>query len=544
MPVGSVLELYTSVLGWNLYGAIWSMLVSTGIVLIPFITTVINTLLETRESNFEISSDGLLNILEVRIYSMIVVVFFAAQPMIFVQMSKTSYSYTHCEVTASGVLEKTSSEKSFGDSGSTYDKSTGTFTTMLDGRTPQAPLWWYLVGKLNQAITQAAKQELPCQADLRTMVSGLAELDIPDRQLKDELGDFYNACWQPAVNQFGRERLPDTELPAKYKEGAVYEDINWPGSDFFINRPGYYDTLRASKELSPEHFPYKESRDAVKMPAPPSGTEMGGYPTCSEWWLGYGPDDAISNEEHGLRQRLLKNLKENGASDDCGDCTGSWWKLWSDDKFSSGNDRDNTLIKTALFNTKSSMELNLGNGTAGGGGDLSSDLVSSVKTGFAAVGMTFGSVPDAIETEAYRKIAPALQAITLLAFTVFLPLMLILGTFSLGYLLALTIMQFTLIFWGFLFALAAWLDNFLLSGLFSYGDDGRTMLGMILPDAIHNPDTMAMSWVVRMCYFILPLAFSFFLGVIGHAAGKGITAAMNSAGTSAALKSYKNIPKL
>src|SRR6188474_844374 len=122
MPVASILELYTSLLAWNLYGAIWALLVNTGIVLIPFIAVVINVLMETRESNGDISADSLIRILETRIYTMLFVVFLAAQPMVYVQMAKTSYTYYRCEATESGVLEKTATEKSFGDSGSNLDK--------------------------------------------------------------------------------------------------------------------------------------------------------------------------------------------------------------------------------------------------------------------------------------------------------------------------------------------------------------------------------------------------------------------------------------
>jgi hypothetical protein len=534
MPTGSVLELYTSVLAWNLYGAIWGLLVTGGLVLIPFIATIIKVLIDTRDSAMEISAEGLVRILETRLYPMLFVVFMAAQPMIYVQLSKTTYTHYRCEASATGVLEKTATEKSFGDSGSTLDKQAAAFSVMLDGKTPEAPFWWYLVTLLNHAISQSAKQELPCQADLRTMVSGLSELDVPDKNLKDELGDFYNQCWKPAVNIFGSQRLPDSELPSKFRDGAIYDDIAWPGSEFFLSRAGFYDTLKTSTALSPEHFPYSESRDAVKIPPPPSGVDVGGFPTCHEWWLGYPKDGVSLVSDHGLRTRLLKNVKDNGADDDCGDCTGAWWNLWADDKFATTVERDNTLIKTALFNTKSSMELNLGNGLSGGGDNLGSDTVNAVQTGIAFLGAALTSVPNAIETESYRKIAPALQAITLMIFIVVLPILLTLGSFSLGNLVTLSILQFSIIFWSFLFAFAAWLDNFLLDSLLSFGDDGRTVVGYVFPDAIHNPDAMAISWVVRMCYWLLPLLFTYFLGAIGHQAGTGITSALNKGGIGAA----------
>ena len=537
MPVGSVLELYTVVLAWNLYGAIWALLVNTGLVLIPFIVTIISTLTSARESNGTIDADSLIRILETRIYSMLFVVFIAAQPMIYGQLNKTTYTHYRCGVSASGVLEKTASTKSFGDSDSTLDKKAGAFNVMLGGKTPEAPFWWYLVSLLNHAIAQAAKQELPCQADLRTMASGISELDIPDRSLKDELGDFYSQCWRPAVNFYGSQRLPDSELPAKFRGGVIYDDISWPGSEFFLSRAGYYDTLRATKQLPHELFPYQESRDGKNVPPPPSGVTMGGYPTCHEWWLGYPASGvSVGGSNQGLRTRLLGNIKDNGAKSSCADCTGAWWNFWSADKFATGTDRDNTLIKIALFNTKSAMELNLGNGLSGGSDSLVSDSVSAVKTGIAFLGAAMTSIPNAVETESYRKIAPALQAITLMVFIIVLPLLLTIGSFSLGNLVALSILQFSIIFWSFLFALAAWLDNFLLDSLLSFGDDGRTVVGYVLPDAIHNPDTMAISWVVRMCYYLLPLLFTYFLGSIGIQAGNQIASSINSAGIGAAGK--------
>lgn len=537
MPVGSVLELYTSVLAWNLYGALWALLTNTGLVLIPFIATLVNTLLSLREANGSVDADSIIRILETRIYSMLFVVFMAAQPMIYVQLNKTTYTHYRCEATESGVLEKTASEKEFGNSNSTLDQKTGAFNAMLDGHTPKAPLWWYLVTLLNHAIAQSAKQELPCQADLRTMVSGLSELDIPDKTLKDELGDFYNQCWRPAVNLYGSQRLPDSELPSQFQDGKIYDDIAWPGSKFFLSRAGYYDTLRATKALAPEHFPYSEARDSAILPPPPDGVEIGGYPTCHEWWMGYPADGVSLGSDHGLRTRLLDNVKSNGAEEDCGDCTGAWWNFWSADKFATTEDKDNALIKTALFNTKSAMELNLGNGLSGGGDSLASDTVSAVKTGIAFLGAAMTSIPNAVETESYRKIAPALQAITLMIFIIVLPFLLTLGSFNLGNLIALSILQFSIIFWSFLFAFAAWLDNFLLDSLLSFGDDGRTVVGYVMPDAVHNPDAMAISWVVRMCYWLLPLLFTYFLGTIGIQAGNQIATSLNSAGLGAAGKS-------
>jgi hypothetical protein len=530
MPVGSTIELYTTILGWILYDSIWSMLVTTGLVLIPFAVTIINVLIDTRDSPVEIDSKGLMRILETRIYVMLLVVMFAVQPQINVHTSKTTYTQYRCGVTASKSLIKSMRELTYGDSKSTLDKSTPTFGVMLDGRTAQAPLWWYLVTSLNHAITQAARQELPCQADLRTMGAGLSKLAITDKALKDEVTDFYKDCWQPAANQFARERLPDAELPAKFRDGAVYDDITWPGSEFFINRAGYYDTLRATAEVPA--FPYSPMRDSVKAPEPPPGVDRGGFPTCHEWWLGYPATGSSISSDTGLRDRLLAYIKNNALPDDKEDSTGSWWKFWAEDKFATTADADNALIKTTLNAEASDIQLELTNGSSEYGGMLGSTtdhIMRNMRQLVGSAGLLVGSAKKAVEVEMVRQVAPMIQAVVLLLFTVGLPLLMTMGSYSLKTLFALTLLQFSIIFWGFLFALASWLDNFLLSGLWSGADKNANMLmDTIMPNTSGvGTQILAITWVTFALYTLAPLAFTYFLGVVGIKAGSFAVNAIN-----------------
>lgn len=523
MPVGSTIELYTTILGWILYDSLWAMLVTTGLVIIPFAITVVNVLVDTRDSPVEITSKGLIRILETRIYIMLIVIMFAVQPQINVHTSKTTYTQYRCGVTASKSLTKTMRELAYGDSKSTLDKSTVTFGTLLDGRTPQAPLWWYLVTKLNHAIAQALRQELPCQADLRTMGAGLSKLNISDKLLKDEVKDFYKDCWQPATNQFARERLSESELPAKFRGGAVYDDITWPGSEFFISRAGYYDTLRATAEVPA--FPYSALRDSVKAPEPPPGVEMGGFPTCHEWWLGYPIDGGGIDSDEGLRERLLAYIKNNALPDDKEDSSGSWWKFWAEDKFATPSDADNALIKSTLNAEANDIQLELTNGASDYGGVLGSTtdhVMRNMRQLVGSAGLLVGSAKKAVEVEMVRQVAPMIQAVVLLILTVGLPLLMTIGSYSLQTLIALSLLQFSIIFWGFLFALASWLDNFLLSGLWSGADKNANMLmDTIMPNTSGiGTQILAITWVTWSLYTLAPLAFTYFLGVVGLRAGK------------------------
>lgn len=536
MPVGSTIELYTTILGWILYDAIWGILAYTGLILVPFIITIINVVIETRDSAQEISAEGLIRILETRIYVMIVVVLFAAQPQINVHPSKTTYTQYRCGVTASKSLTKTMTELAYGDSKSTLDKSTGTFGVMLDGRTPRAPIWWYLVTKLNHAITQTARQELPCQADLRTMGAGLSKLNIADKGLKDELKDFYKDCWQPAANQFARERIPEDDLPAKFKDGAVYEDITWPGSEFFINRSGYYDTLRPTAPVPA--FPYQPLRDSVKAPEPPPGLDVGGFPTCHEWWLGYPADGVSFDSDQGLRERLLTYIKNDAIPDDSEDSTGAWWKFWAEDKFATAGDADDALIKTTLNAESEDIQLELTNGATEYGGMLGSTtdhLLRGMRSLIGGAGLLIGGAKKAVEVEMVRQVAPMVQSMVLLIFTVGLPLLLAIGSFSLKNMIALTLLQFSIIFWGFLFALASWLDNFLLSGLWSGADKNANMLmDTLMPNTSGvGTQILAISWVTWMLYTLAPLAFTYCLGVVGVRAGDQVTRILGDSSSAA-----------
>ena len=88
-----------------------------------------------------------------------------------------------------------------------------------------------------------------------------------------------------------------------------------------------------------------------------------------------------------------------------------------------------------------------------------------------------------------------------------------------------SILQFSIVFWSFLSAFAAWLDNFLLDSLLDFGDDERTVIGYVMPGVVHNPDATAIRWVVRMCYYLLPLLFTIFFGAVGQRTGQAISAA-------------------
>src|SRR5690606_2472692 len=228
--------------------------------------------------------------------------------------------------------------------------------------------------------------------------------------------------------------------------------------------------------------------------------------------------------------------KHDAIPDDSEDSTGAWWKFWAEDKFATAADADDALIKTSLNAESEEIQLELTNGATEYGGMLGSTtdhVLRGMRSLIGGAGLLIGGAKKAVEVEMVRQVAPMVQSMVLLIFTVGLPLFLAIGSFSLKNMIALTLLQFSIIFWAFLFALAAWLDNFLLSGLWSGADTNANMLmDTLMPNTSGvGTQILAISWVTWMLYTLAPLVFTYCLGVVGVRAGTVVSQAIGDAGS-------------
>src|SRR5690625_5526412 len=81
------------------------------------------------------------------------------------------------------------------------------------------------------------------------------------------------------------------------------------------------------------------------------------------------------------------------------------------------------------------------------------------KAASGAVGIMSWVGVDRAKAWMYRDAAPVIQAITLMAITLSTPILLVVSGYSLKPLVTLLLVKFSVIFWGFLFALATWLED-------------------------------------------------------------------------------------
>jgi hypothetical protein len=244
---------------------------------------------------------------------------------------------------------------------------------------------------------------------------------------------------------------------------------------------------------------------------------------------------------------LLGNIKSHALPADKADSAGSWWGFWASDKFATATDADNALIKTALAAESSDIQLELTNGSTeygGAMGSMADQMVRGVRSSLGALGLLWSGATKSVEVEMARQVAPMVQSMVLLIFTVGLPIFLVMGSYSLQSLIALSLLQFSLIFWGFLFSLAAWLDNFLLSGLWASADkNANTLMDTLIPGANIASgggvatQILAITWVTWVLYTLTPVAFTYYMGAVGFKAGANIAQLAGGSGGAGAASS-------
>jgi hypothetical protein len=496
MLVNSAIELYTMLLAWHLYDGFWSILSGTGIGALPFVVVIISTLLDFQEKE-NVGSKQLVRVLEVRLYTMLFVFFIAVTPVIDLHTSNTHYIETSCPADDSSI--PILDDLYMGDSGTKLDAEMGRYDAMLGtGHVPQAPLWWYVFSRLNLAVANSLKFELPCRADIVTVSANLASANITDPLLRNETAQFNEQCWLPASNKFIAARIPDAEIPPSQK--PIVENVAWLGSKYFLNTEGYYDSLRTGIGLTTVPYSVLAGDDVVS-----DGADNLGWPTCKRWW---------EDSEYGLRTRLLDDIK-NGAMKN----KMAQWNQVSPSFFGSPIDAADQLLKTAITAPGKTSPLerlpvvsaNLDSRKVG------EDALSLA----AAAGVAYEGAFAILEAQALKAGAPVAQAFILMMFVILLPLLMFLSLYDIATLVTLTIVQFSVMFWSFLFALAFWLNNFLLSTL--YGDHWSEML--TTPDV--PLEMLVITWIIKFTYVGLPVLCSLLFGLVGNNLGSGLGAGIS-----------------
>lgn len=497
MVVDSKLELFTTLFGWLFYNSIWEVLVATGIVFLPFIGMVIDTVISVyRNEDAEEAGNTSLRVLEVDFFIAFFVLMIAASPAI--PLSATELSYTPRAVIGNPNPETSTPAVSR----STY----GSNISFVDyPNSVELPVFWYAVISFTTGFNRAIIEDIPPSLDLREYANNLRELRIDDAALQAEINDFFRDCYIEARSQYMDER-PNTIAINDLLDQYGKADTEWMGSHVFLETPGYYDSLRS--DAIREGFPYSQLRD---LEWDVGDAPIFGKPFCNEWW---------SNDGFGLAQKILdttENIELVAAAVEFG---------WD-----AGQRRD-AIIKAVLLNSPARWTnrgydhayLNFTKTYIGDDPGFWGALQSRSQQALAGAGLALESLGFAAWVRITLEAAPMLQALILMGLYALLPFFIIISRYRIQVLSIGALIFFIVKFWTVLWFFAWWADQNLIRAFYPDAGDISTLFNIDM-----TLKRVLLNFLTALMYIVFPFLFTTYLAFAGVNAARGLDGAATAA---------------
>lgn len=473
MDLSSVIEIYTSVLGWILYDGMWAVLAESGLLYIPIVAVVLSNWAAAYRALGDEGSEGVIRACWLDIFGVMMVVTLAGSPFLTLAYGDLRHTRPCGSATATG-----------GNSGTLYDKA----FAALDGKSAQVPVWWYGIMAVGNGLSNVGVALVPCSPDLRMFAYKVENTRIQDPELRRQLELFTRDCWQQARAKFNASH---GTLPPNYPP----EDINWIGSQYFLDTDGYYGnsninlSLRASEEIP--GFPYNATRDTEYLPG---FIPNWGRPECKDWW---------ENASSGIKPRLLALIDFDAVTQATVETGGL------------------TLANNALMRKILEPEkVGLGRLTADRFANQFDDP-SWLAKGGANLGLAQENVFWRPKIYALRQVAPIGQSLILMGIYFFLPFILLYSGFAIETVFTLSVVIMGIQFLTPIWTLATWLDNHLIEAL------GLTWFHWNPLD--WNPDEQDAKYVLQLAamlmFVVLPVLWFMAIGWAGLHVHKTLNAA-------------------
>ena len=501
MSVSTYLELYLTLFGWILYDSFWEIITDTGVAYLPFIGMFLRNMVEPIKSqDAKDASTTSLRRIEIDIVTMFTVIVLAVQPMI--TLSATGLGYTKSCSTSSTTAR-------IGSSGTSFDNPT--VFSSIGGVSARVPVWWYGVLAITGGINDAAILAIPCSTDIRLVSFKMENTRVKDPHLRRHVRLFYKDCYNSALTVHMNKGLTSS-YPA--------EDLQWLGSKTLMD--GLYKDKYASTEIN--GFTYDATRDVGYYdPRIYSSPPAFGRPTCEQWWKGTGPGTLPNS---GLRDQLKAQIDPTIMSE-----FASVYSTVSPGATLTAEDvAIRKLINREETHFNGLRHLDSYNDTWGDKGI----------SGVALVGSVMASAAYYPAMYMVKASGPVIQATILMMIYMLLPFFFVFSSYSIGKMIFMSIIIFSVKFWTVLWAVAHWLDNNLIDALIptfisslSGGGDSLVMRFVI-------------GFVITGLFVSMPIFWSGVLTWAGHRIGGEINSSvreMNSGGKNAGGKGGEGIKK-
>ena len=515
MGVASYFEFVTTLFGWILYQGIWAVLVDTGVVFLPVIAMVLGHVFESHKGGDDEGSAAIQSLkkIEVDFIAMLGVLIFAVIPMLDVELADMEYHKPALRCTdVPQVIPGTAT-------GTTYDT---TLASIAD-QTGAIPLWWAMLHWLSKAVTAASVAAIPCSYDVTSVDYRLAEANLEDPVLNQELEQFKQDCWQPAYARLSRTSLASLTQTQK-------DEVTWLGSRYLLNS-GLYDRYHSS--VPNAQFAFEAGRDA--------GYEAyqsdGGFPNCRDWW---------SDGSVGLRRRVLDNIPADLRNE----------MIYSSENLIqqtstatlSEAEREDVFLRKFLAvkrtveaiasdmplavtygdgteqvrlgrfadwrNSESLLLQHTGNALNAGAYLLTGEAIRDASVvGMAMVGSALKAPAALGEGYALRNGISLFQALALMMMIIALPFLLLFGRYGLRALITLSIIYFGFHFLTVIWAVAFWMDNNLAHLLTSAGGLG------VFASGTSVTQSLILLYISRFLYIVFPILYLTSVGWVGYTTG-------------------------
>ncbi|MGJ8518380.1 conjugal transfer protein TraG N-terminal domain-containing protein [Carnimonas bestiolae] len=497
LNVNDYLEQVVLMIGWVVNNAIWDVLNTTGMAIIPFVALLLGEWFKVRQDGFDEGNKGALwiNRVETKALGMVVCYGFTCAPIMGLSFQPVDVHQRQdgggqsCSVNVIG--------------GGNWGSNTN---NAIDGQTANIPVWWAFVHAVSKGITNASVAAIPCQPDLTAIATEIDTQSIKDPALAREVGQFQRQCYGPARDKLFREGKIDA------KDAA---DTDWLGSRFFQNTNGYYNSLYASNPVP--GFPYEASRDEAR---PNTGPGQPGYPSCSQWWSG---------GENSLYSRLHDQIDTN-----------VWDSLSAASSFFSGGMQtaQDAAIRRLVSPKSGAANGNQRGIVSGYGSNTSEDgtydtmdmavgEVASSVAGFA--GSVVGGLTGKAGMDMLRQSLPMVQYILIMAIVICLPFVVVVSGYSFRVVGTATFGLFGLWYLTFWWEMARWLNNNLVELL--YGSEGASISWLSMGTSAYDQGVLL--FVQWATYLLFPGIWMGTLAWAGHSVGNQLAGAINNGGKGA-----------
>lgn len=335
MIANNILEVYTLIFAWNMYEAIWDILVGTGIALVPFVVAVI---MNFKQGYEEGDAKAAIKNMELSILGMVVILIFCVLPFkgYGSQLSTVKYDLAVSDCHPPSGLQGSG------------DDTTALHNDVFQQMTPMEvykPAAWGFVQFVSSALTHSAIKSMTCSNNYEFMLMRISKMTISDTTLVKRISVFYEACYKQSLARYQTNPFP---LPLSISE---VEDIDWIGSRAFVS--GYADEFYQHEEA---YIRDMEEYGFTPQPVTRKSDQWfsGANPTCREVWEGE-TGAGVVNAAKGLRELLLINLKKDEVGDIYQD-----WMDWGSEVITVGVVDDDTkedlFLKMILQAQASSLE--------------------------------------------------------------------------------------------------------------------------------------------------------------------------------------------